>query len=191
MKTNDKVINKNNYNKTKKGKKERLDNHRKNNVILDNVNKRRVAYQNGTSVFNPDCNESMKIATVKTKRVVPTYRQSQLSNKKLNELRLILVVDRIRDNILYLNITSPKSNNTNSRKYLVIDNLLDKSNRHNKSVIDLYMDNLDYSLNTISKLNFDKIRINNSIKLSSKTMQKIYRATNSFIKNLRLSHNSK
>ena len=189
MKKNDKVINKNKYDKTKTGKKERLDNQRKNNVILDNVNKRRVAYKNGTSVFDPDYEYSMKIATVKARSVIPKYRQANLPASKLNEKRYILVVDCIKNNILYLNLTSPKESQYNNDKYLRISNFINKE--HECTVVDLLLDNVDYSSKKRKGLAFRKIIIKDNVKLNSKNLQKIYRAVNSKIKNLNLSHKIK
>ena len=88
MKTNTKVINKNNYYKrTQRGRKERLDQHRKTHKLEDSSSRRRKKYQENKSVFNPDNPNSMKIATVRARQVIPFSRQKNLSNEKLQEVR--------------------------------------------------------------------------------------------------------
>lgn len=192
MKPNDKAINEKNYNKTKRGSKKRLKKIRKGNIILSKNDKeiKREAYKNDESVFDPDNPTSMKIATVRARRVIPHYRQRSLSHDKLNELRLIIVVDCIQENVLYLNVTSPKPFMEANARFMNVDNILSRSNRYKYSVIDLDMDELDYSL-IRTKMKFDKIRINNTLKLSNKTMQQIYRAVNSRIKNINMSRRLK
>lgn len=190
MKENKKVINEKNYNsRTKRGNIERLKKVRNGNIIITRKDKERMreAYKNDNSVFNPYNPNCMKVATVRARRVIPRYRQIGLSQDKLNELRLIIMVDCIQDNVLYLNITSPKPYNQGRRKYMNVDNVLSNSDRYKYSVIDLDMDELDYSLRRISRLKFNKVHIQNNLKLSNKTMQQIYKAVNARIKNINMS----
>lgn len=191
MKTNTKVINeKNRLSRTKRGKKERLRKIRKGNIILDKddrKNKRR-AYHNNESVFNPDNINSMRVATVRARKVIPHHRQQGLSDAKLNQIRLILIADTINDNILYLNLTNYKPFHDNRRKYLTIDPILDNNKRQS---IDLYLGDIDYSNANIRRMRINGVRIHFNIKLSNKSKQAIYRAVNGIRSNIQKSINFK
>lgn len=187
MKENKKVINEKNYNsRTKRGNIERLKKVGDGNTIITRKDKERMreAYKNDNSAFNPDNPNCMKVATVRARRVIPLHRQNGLSQEKLNEIRLILIVDSIRNKIVYLNLTKYKKGQENNNKYIIVDAILDNNKQQ---AVDIIADNLDYSNRRTSKLNISNVRIQFHIKLSNKTKQAIYRAVNARIKNIIMS----
>ncbi len=145
--------------------------------------KRDKEYKEGTSVFNVKGEHTFYIGTTNAKHVIPKKHQAQLPNEKLKETRMILVVDCIKENVLYLKLTSPKPHQVGKSKYLVIKNVLSTSSKYKNSVIDLDLDYLDYYYSNMRNLKIKDIKITN-IKVDSKDMDRIYTAVNSRISNI-------